>query len=116
MEQATRGTGPTIGDGALPVACSLGDRDLAQRAALVRNELLAGVEERRELETGYAFRFPGDGDWPSKIDEFVATERRCCSFFRIEVTFEPGLGPIWLTLTGPDGTRQFIEHTFVSSS
>lgn len=116
MEQATRRIGSTIGDGALPIACNLGNSGLVARADLVRNELLAGVEERRELDTGFAFRFLSDGDWTSKIYEFVAAERRCCSFFRIEVTFEPGLGLVWLTLTGPDGTRQFIEHTFVSPS
>jgi hypothetical protein len=65
-----------------------------------------------ELETGYAFRFPGTDTWKAKIEEFVATERQCCSFFRIELTYEPNLGPIWLGLSGPEGTKQFIAATF----
>ncbi len=95
-----------------PIACSLNDNDLAARSAFIRRELFAGVEERQELDNGYAFRFPGEGNWRSKIDDFITTERQCCSFFRIELTFEPGLGPMWPTLTGPAGTKQFIEAAF----
>jgi rhodanese-related sulfurtransferase len=97
-------------DDALPVACSLDEDDLAARSEAVRRELFVGAEERRELDAGYAFRFPGDDDWKARIEEFVATERRCCSFFRIELIFEPGFGPIWLKLTGPTGVKQFIEE------
>lgn len=94
------------------VACSLDEGGLAARSASVRRELFAHAVERQEIESGYAFRFPGNDDWHTKIGEFVATERRCCSFFRIAVEFEPGLGPIWLRLTGPAGTGRFIEDTF----
>ena len=96
----------------LSIACSLSDGELAARSAFVRRELLAGVVERQELDNGYAFRFPGDGDWPVNVAEFVAAERQCCSFFHFVLTFEPGLGPIWMTLTGREGTKQFIEATF----
>lgn len=94
------------------IACSLDAGDLAARSASLRAELFAGAVERQELEDGYAFRFPAGDDWKAKIDAFVATERRCCSFFRIDLTFEPGLGPVWLRLTGPEGTKPFIEETF----
>lgn len=100
---------------AIPIACSLSDSELAARSELVRQNLLGGVEERRELEDGYAFRFPGNGDWHVRLADFVGMERQCCSFFRIGLTFEPGLGPIWLTLTGAAGTKAFVEQTFVTS-
>jgi len=98
--------------GTLPIACSLNDDELAARSAFVRRELLAGVVERQELDNGYAFRFPGAGNWHVNVAEFVASERQCCSFFHFELTFEPGLGSIWMKLTGPEGTKQFIEATF----
>ena len=97
---------------AFPIACSLDDARLATRLVALRQDLFAGVEERQELENGYAFRFPCDGAWASKIAEFVATERQCCAFFRFELSFEPGSGPIWLKLTGPDGVKEFIEAMF----
>jgi hypothetical protein len=73
------------------------------------------AEQVGELPDGYTWRFPGDGDWHAKLLEFVAAERRCCGFFRIELVFEPGLGPMSLTLRGPDGTKTFISETFVAN-
>jgi hypothetical protein len=103
---------PTIPAYELPVDCTLDSAALAARSEEIRSGLFAGAEERVDLDDGYAFRFPGDGDWHAKIAAFVASERHCCSFFRFELTFEPGLGPIWLTLTGPAGTKEFIAATF----
>jgi len=97
---------------AFPIACSLDDAGLVTRLESLRENLFAGVLERQELKGSYAFRFPGDGDSGAKIAEFVASERQCCTFFRFELTFEPGLGPIWLKLTGPDGVKDFIEAMF----
>ncbi|HEU0163770.1 MAG TPA: hypothetical protein VFQ54_01925 [Thermomicrobiales bacterium] len=94
------------------IACSLADVELARRSDLVRRDLFAGALVRAELAAGYAFRFPGDGDWDARIQEFVGIERRCCSFFQFEIVFEAGMGSIWLRLTGPEGTKQFIEQAF----
>lgn len=94
---------------AFPIACSLDDARLATRLDSLRHDLFAGAEDRQELTDGYAFRFPDEGDWGTRIADFIASERRCCTFFRFELTFEPGLGPIWLKLTGPDGVKEFIE-------
>jgi hypothetical protein len=99
-----------MSSGRLPIACSLTEADLAARSESVCRELFAGVLERQELDAGYAFRFPGENIWKAKIEAFVATERRCRSFFRIAVTYEAGLGPIWLRLTGPKETKQFVEE------
>ena len=97
------------------VACSLSEQDLAQRSQEVARELFAFAEQIDELPDGYTWRFPGDGEWHAKLLDFVATERRCCGFFRIELAFAPGLGPVSLTLRGPDGTKAFISETFVAS-
>jgi hypothetical protein len=97
----------------LPIACSLTDRELARRAEDIRRDLFSGALERSEFETGYAFRFPADQEWETKIVEFVSTERQCCPFFRFDVKFEPNHGPIWLKLSGGEGVKQFIEATFL---
>jgi hypothetical protein len=97
----------------LPIACNLGDIGLAARSEALRRELFAGAVERQELATGYAFRFPEGDEWSARLMDFIRTERQCCSFFRIELAFEPGDGPIWLRLTGAEGVKPFIEATFV---
>jgi hypothetical protein len=42
------------------------------------------------------------GDW-------VALERRCCPFFGFAIEVEPDGGPIWLSLTGDEGVKDFIR-------
>lgn len=96
------------------VACSLGEQALAHRGQEVARDLFAFAERVDELPDGYAWRFPGDGEWHATLLDFVAAERRCCAFFRIELVFAPGLGPVSLTLRGPDGTKAFIAETFVA--
>ena len=91
------------------IACSLSEGDLERRRRDLARDLFAFAERVEELEDGYAWRFPGDGGWHAKLLDFAAVERRCCSFFRIELTFEPGLGPVWLRLRGPDGTKAFVR-------
>lgn len=97
---------------ALPVVCDLGASELAQRGESVRHELFRHAVERQDLPNGRRYRFPGSEEFTPKLLAFAAAERTCCTFFRIELTFEPGLGPIWLTLTGPAGAKAFIQQTF----
>ena len=49
---------------------------------------------------------------PSVLEAVVSVieaERQCCRFLRFEVVVEPDGGPIWLTLSGPPGTREFLS-------
>lgn len=96
------------------VACSLSEEELARRSREVSRDLFVFAEQVEELSDGFRWRFPGDGAWHAKLLDFVAAERRCCGFFRIELTFEPGLGPVTLALRGPVGTKAFITETFLA--
>jgi hypothetical protein len=100
-------------NGTAVVACSLGEQALAQRGQELARDLFAFAERVDELADGYVWRFPGDGGWHARRLDFVAAERRCCGFFRMELVFEPDLGPVLLSLRGPDGTKAFIDETFI---
>jgi hypothetical protein len=63
----------------------------------------------RELPNGYAFRFPADPATVALVAEWAAGERLCCPFFDIDLRLEPEHGPLWLTLTGREGTKDFIR-------
>jgi hypothetical protein len=53
-----------------------------------------------------------EGD-PSKEGFFtMRLLRQCCPFLRFAITVEPGNGPIWLEMTGPEGTKEFLATTF----
>jgi len=94
------------------MACSLSERGVVERSKMLQRELFALAEEIVELDDGYAYRFADAADWPAKLIEFAAAERRCCSFFHIEIVLEPRLGRIWLHLRGPAGVKDFIRQTF----
>jgi hypothetical protein len=39
----------------------------------------------------------------------VDIERQCCRFLRFQLTIEPGADSIVLEVTGPEGTREFLD-------
>jgi hypothetical protein len=63
----------------------------------------------RELKNGYEFEFPGDPATYQLLTEWAIQERLCCPFFDISLRLEPEGGPLWLRLTGRQGTKEFIK-------
>ena len=93
----------------IPLACVPAAIPAAERDAhfrLSRDLFGSQCEARDDAEGGYVFRFP-----PSSYEQlarFVVNERKCCPFLRVELCSDPGEGPVWLRLTGPEGTRDFL--------
>ena len=96
----------------LPVACSLTAPELQQRRREVISKLKAIVVEQKELESGYAYRFPSDQDLLGELANFITFERQCCPFLQFDLRAEPGFGPVWLELSGPAGTKEFLNSLF----
>lgn len=96
----------------LPVACSLTEPELRERRGGVLQKFRDSVAEVRETGEGYAYRLPSDGAWLLEVATLVDLERRCCPFLRFQITVEPGGGPIWLELSGPQGTKDFLLAAF----
>jgi hypothetical protein len=93
----------------LPVACSLTEPELAARRAGVLADVRLAREEARWLPDGVALRFAAEPERLALLATFIELERQCCAFLRFRLTVEPGGGPVWLELTGPPGTREFLE-------
>ncbi len=64
------------------------------------------VQEVEELPEGFAFRFEARD--LEAVARFVANERKCCPFLTFELTVTPAEGPLWLRMSGPSGTRDFL--------
>ena len=92
----------------LPVACTLTEPELQARRAGVLADVRRSQQEARWLPDGVALRFAADPEPLGTLATFIALERRCCAFLRFRLTVEPGGGPVWLELTGPPGTREFL--------
>ena len=71
------------------------------------------LEEVRELPDGFALRFFDDGTLLARLAEWVRLESVCCPFLRFEVRVERRAGPVWLRLTGAEGTKEFLRREFV---
>ena len=44
----------------------------------------------------------------------MEAERKCCPFFRFDITVEPDEGPIWLEIGGSDRVKQFVADNIVA--
>ena len=71
------------------------------------------VEERTDLPNGYAYRFSADA--LEGVARFVANERRCCPFLSFEMVLAAEGAPLWLRLTGPEGTRAVLDAELAAS-
>lgn len=101
-----------VDDLSLPVACRLTEPELQERRSKLLQKARAVVEEVRETDYGYAYRFPSDGIWIAELANLITFEHQCCPFLRFRLIVEPGDGPLWLELTGPDGTKEFLNSLF----
>lgn len=63
--------------------------------------------ERIALPNGYAIRFSADAF--ESVARFVANERKCCPFVSFEISLAHESGPLWLRMTGPEGTRDILD-------
>ncbi len=70
------------------------------------------LREQVELERGFRWRFAPAEASPAMLVEWIGHERRCCPFLRFQLEFEPEGGPIWLTLTGPEGVTEILRDLF----
>jgi hypothetical protein len=95
----------------LPVACALTAPELRERRATVLAAIRGRVREVRELPSGLALRFDPGAEILADLATMIELERRCCPFLRFDLQVLPASGPVWLELTGPEGTRDFLRDT-----
>lgn len=91
----------------LPVVCTLTPETIATRKA----ELLPGLARRAISRDGTddGIRLVFASDALSAIAAVIEAERRCCRFLQFEISVAPDDGPVTLMLSGPRGTREFLE-------
>ena len=65
---------------------------------------LSPTPKRPEIDKGQA------DDLLVALATVIDAERRCCPFLRFHVIAEASTGPVWLEVTGPAGTREFLER------
>jgi hypothetical protein len=43
------------------------------------------------------------------LARFIVNERKCCPFMDFELSITRESGPVWLRMTGPEGTREIVQ-------
>ena len=92
------------------LTCSLSDPAKVARRAELREQFLPAVTRTEELDHGYVFEFAGTD--AELVMDFVSFERDCCTFFSFVVEVAPKNGPVRLTMSGPEGTKAFLDAAF----
>ena len=98
-----------------PLACDLSALNEEARAEHQRisEDVLGSVSEIRERPDGYAFRLPTETEAIQAAATFIARERLCCPFFDFTLEVERAHGPVWLSVSGREGVKQYIEDNVV---
>jgi len=96
----------------LPIVCTLQPDELQARREGLLSELRRRVQVLEDHPFGYRLQFAAGDDTLTLIMGVVESERRCCRFLRFAIQVEPDDGPIYLELTGPPGTREFLGNMF----
>jgi hypothetical protein len=90
------------------LCCKLTTGELRMRKATVIASLKQQIVDKRELNNGYAFKFPGTDRLLDELVDFIKTERECCEFFTFDLSISGDKSEAWLQMTGPEGSKEFI--------
>jgi hypothetical protein len=93
----------------LPIACTLTSTELRDREATLLTQFRSAIITTEELQEGYAFRIPGDGERIRQVAELIVAERECCPFLVFELSALPNMGQLIVRVTGPAGAKEFLS-------
>jgi len=91
------------------LACRLLPAELRARREQVVRLLRDRCREQEALPNGYRLRFDLSDGLLAELATLIDLERQCCPFLDFQLTLGPDNGPCWLRLSGPKGTREFLE-------
>lgn len=97
-----------------PFVCNMSvmtpeERELHQN---IGAKIFGAVREVKELRNGYALRLSPDSSMIESVARFIEKERLCCPFMKFTVEVGEEHGPLWVSITGRKGAKEFIREEF----
>ncbi|MBO9703002.1 MAG: hypothetical protein J7604_22500 [Sporocytophaga sp.] len=92
-----------------PLICSLTNVELKERKKTIE-KFKSMVYEKNEIENGIVFKLEGADDNLESIMNLVKLERKCCTFLTFDLRIQKDAYPLQVTISGPEGTRDFLIH------
>ena len=96
----------------LPIACTLDAAAIKTRRDGLLAQLSSSAKRCEQLPNGLRLEFAASSETLALIGEAIDAERRCCRFLTFQLTITEDEGPVILELTGPAGTREFLDALF----
>jgi len=97
----------------LAPACAIDETALdssqRERHQEVCRQVINAIQEVKELPDGYALSLPLEPGMIMATAEFISLEQKCCGFFGFSLELAPNNGPMWLSLTGRAGAKEFLQ-------
>jgi hypothetical protein len=96
------------------IACVLDalTREERNREAVLLEEHVAAIRERKKRNDGYSYRYPSDPSLFVRIAELVSLEHRCCPFLDFRLDWSGGDDAPWLHIVGGEHVKRFVAETF----
>lgn len=110
MTQNDQAVPGSSGSGSKALSCKLTDSEIRHRKATVIARIKDQVNDKKELDHGFSFGFAGSDHTVDLLADFIKTERLCCDFFDFTLQVKGDASAIWLTVTGPEGTKEFLTN------
>ena len=97
-----------------PLACDLDAISAIDRPRYneLRRMVGTAVTGKRELPNGIAVQIATERMTLAQLAEWISFERKCCPFFEFRIEVAPKSGPVWLSLTGRAGVKEFLAQAF----
>ena len=97
-----------------PLACDLGAISTSDRPRYneLRRMLAAAVTGKRDLPDGIAVQISTERIALAQLAEWISFERKCCPFFEFRIDVARASGPVWVSLTGRAGVKEFLSQAF----
>ena len=96
----------------LPIACLLTPEEMRERQASLIPTLLGRAVSVSPSGDGYRLEFKSESEALRAIAEMIAAESLCCPFLQFDLSVPPAQGDVVLTVSGPPGTRAFLDALF----
>jgi hypothetical protein len=101
-----------------PIACRLDAIPASDRPRYneLRRMLAAAAIGKCELPNGIEVQISTERMALAQLAEWISFERNCCPFLDFRIDVAPESGPVWVSLTGRPGVKEFLAHAFGSAS
>lgn len=100
-----------------PLACDLSAISASDRPRYneLRRMVGAAVVGKRDLADGLAVQIDTSRITIPQLAEWISFERKCCPFFEFRIDLGAQSGPVWLSLTGRAGVKEFLAAAFAGT-